>query len=138
MDVIVETQCSRCRKKSEERIPLEKAQEMEQCANTRINAQAELSGKIQELLKNAGSNGPELLIAQATADGYSVQILNEMCHTPAAKRNKGCVPRVEFLVKEIFMQNPAPPKSKPKSKGKENKGKDDKGKNNGKNEGGKQ
>lgn len=128
MDVTVETQCSRCDRKDEKRVSLEVAQQMEQQVHERETVQHEVMSDLEEMLQKLGSNAPALMIARQTPNGaFEIRALNDLCHAPEAKRNKGCQTRVDFLVKEIFMENPKPepkPKAPGKGKGKKNKAKD--------------
>jgi hypothetical protein len=117
MDVTVETQCSRCLKKEEQRLSLEDAQEMEKRDKEREAAQDDLKAQLENLLKGMDQLAPDLVLIQRDpSEGYKVRMLNELCYTPDAKRNKGCKARVDILMKEIFMENPKPTKPKPKNK----------------------
>lgn len=134
MDVTVETQCSRCNRKEERRVSLEEAQQMEAANNTRAEHQEGLVTQFEDALSANIKLAPDFVLIRRTPGkkrGFDIRVLNELCHIPDAKRNKGCTARVEVLVKEIFMENPKPEsKGKGKGKGKgKNKGdgKDDPG-----------
>ena len=117
MDVKVKVKCGRCSKSEEKSVSLEAAQKMDGAQIEADRKFEDFAAGVKEVVGSVGyeEDGPEVIVMVRTATGYDIKQLSNMCSTPEAKRNKGCQSRVDYLVKEIFLQNPKKP-STPKSK----------------------
>ena len=100
MDVTVRTKCGRCGKKETKEVSLAVAQDMEAQEQTKKDAAAELPAVINSVL---GEKYPDVIIAIKENDGvYTVKHLSILCSSPDATRNRGCVARVDTLLKDML------------------------------------
>jgi len=120
MEVTVKTQCGRCGKSEEKVMGLEDAQALEAKEANLQELVTRLGPQLNELLT---IDHPDLVIASKNSDGtYSVETLDNLCSSPEAKRNKGCLGRVHTLIDDMFMRNqPAKKKTVAKKNGKNGK-----------------
>ncbi len=110
MDVTIETKCGRCGKTEARSLSLDEAQAL----GAKMDARTELAVNLgHELNSVLSTEHPDIVIARRNANGeYDVQTLDNLCDIPDAKRNRGCLSRVEALMNEVFMVAPAKPKNK--------------------------
>jgi len=118
MDVKVQVKCGRCSKSEEKTVTLEGAAEMDEAQLDADRKFGDFTAGVKEVVGTVGyqESGPEVIVMQRTDTGYEIRQLSDMCSTPDAKRNKGCKSRVDYLVKEIFLQNPKKPATPKKPK----------------------
>jgi len=109
MEVTVTLDCGRCGKKETKQVQLTEAQELLAQNEAKAGILTDLETELNDVLK---PEHPELIIARKVDGQYTIKMLDNMCHTPDAKRNKGCQTRVETLIGDIFMTNEAPPRKK--------------------------
>jgi len=109
MEVTVTLNCGRCGKKETQQLHLEAAQELLAQNEAKAGMLADLDTDLNDVLK---AEHPEFIIARKVGDRYEIKTLDALCHTPDAKRNKGCKTRVDALIGDIFMTNEAPPRKK--------------------------
>jgi len=109
MEVTVTVDCGRCGKKETRTLLLEEAQELLAQNEVKEGMLSDLESELNDVLK---AEHPELIIARKVGDKYEIKTLDSLCHTPDAKRNKGCKTRIDTLIGDIFMINEAPPKKK--------------------------
>ena len=114
MEVTVETNCSRCGKSESKTMGLAEAQALESKGVAEKQLISDLKDQLGSILT---ADHPDLVIASKNDDGtYSVQTLDNLCYSPDAKRNKGCVQRVRTLLDEMFMRNQPAKKTVAKKK----------------------
>jgi hypothetical protein len=120
MDVKIKAKCGRCNKAEEKTVSLETASSMDEAREDADRKFGEFTDVVKDAVQSLewDKNGPELIVMGRTDTGYEVRQLSDMCNAPDAKRNKGCVSRVKYLIKELFMENPKKPSTpkKPKDK----------------------
>lgn len=109
MEVTVTLDCGRCNRKETKQVQLTEAQELLAQNEAKVGILADLEAALNDVLK---AEHPELIIARKVGDQYEIKMLDNLCHTPDAKRNKGCKVRVDTLIGDIFMTNEAPPRKK--------------------------
>lgn len=109
MQVKIETVCERCGKKEEKTVDLAVAQSLEETAKNRQTAAAELTNFLNGQLTAEHPN-VIVLFRNDSKEQYAIKFLDNLCSMPDAKRNKGCLSRVQTLINDIF----APTSDKPK------------------------
>lgn len=120
MDVKIKAKCGRCNKAEEKTVTLEQASNLEEAQLDADRKFEDFTGVVKDAIEKLeyDKKGPEVIVMQRTETGYEIRQLSDMCSAPDAKRNKGCQSRVDYLVKEMFLQNPKKPSTpkKPKDK----------------------
>ncbi len=100
MQMKVDNRCGRCGKVATSEVSMEEAQALvkEDAAKKQALASLEtFSGELET------KNNPDIIIMVKTDAGYTLETLDNLCSNPGNKtRSRGCVPRVNGLIEEIF------------------------------------
>ena len=105
-NVKIESFCKRCNKKDEQHVGLEEAGTILEKRKNRDVAREELELALTAELLNDAT--PDIVVAvRSTKTGqYQLKMLDraELCHSPDAKRQKGCLPAVENLLESLYLE----------------------------------
>ena len=125
MNVTVQQTCGRCGKKTMVEMPLSEAQALADKDKASSEAEANLTELLNEQLNE---NHPDIIVATRGEDGnYIVKTLRGLCETGNKTKNRGCGPRVNDLLGEVFQVKKSPKKPAKGKKDESKDGKDAKG-----------